>query len=364
MPSRPAPCCADKRLSRRQALQAGSIGLFGLGLPGLLAGRSIAEEVAAGRSSFGRAKACILLFMWGGPAHQDTWDLKTEAPADFRGAVPFPGPTARAEQKTLSEFPPHAYYVQPINAQWKFGLGIETPFGLTTEWNADTFPGRYISTKAALRAFDINPTIGWQVTPNFGVGFGAIARFSDVQLERRIPSVNPFTQRVQDIAAVKIDSDLDSGYGWNIGFLHRYNNSFSWGLSYRSKVTVDYSGDARLRQVSTGNQQFDAVVRPRLPFDTDLPVETSIEFPDVASLGLAFALSPNLLLETDVNWAGWKTFDETDIRFVSSDPTKRLPDSKIKSNWDDAMNYRAGLRWTVDPSLGREGGSMAVRGRF
>lgn len=33
----------------------------------------------------GRAKACILLFMWGGPAHQDTWDLKPDAPAEIRG---------------------------------------------------------------------------------------------------------------------------------------------------------------------------------------------------------------------------------------------------------------------------------------
>src|SRR5262249_8147688 len=31
------------------------------------------------------AKACILLFMWGGPAHQDTWDLKPEAPVEYRG---------------------------------------------------------------------------------------------------------------------------------------------------------------------------------------------------------------------------------------------------------------------------------------
>lgn len=36
-------------------------------------------------SGFGRAKACILLFMWGGPAHQDTWDLKPKAPAEIRG---------------------------------------------------------------------------------------------------------------------------------------------------------------------------------------------------------------------------------------------------------------------------------------
>ncbi|MFL5340805.1 MAG: DUF1501 domain-containing protein [Gemmataceae bacterium] len=41
---------------------------------------------AAGRpASFGRAKACIVLFMWGGPAHLDTWDPKPDAPAGYRG---------------------------------------------------------------------------------------------------------------------------------------------------------------------------------------------------------------------------------------------------------------------------------------
>ena len=48
-----------------------------------------AQEAAARAvprtQSFGRARSCILLFMWGGPAHQDTWDLKPEAPAEIRG---------------------------------------------------------------------------------------------------------------------------------------------------------------------------------------------------------------------------------------------------------------------------------------
>jgi hypothetical protein len=38
-----------------------------------------------GVSLSGRAKACIVLFMWGGPAQQDTWDMKPGAPAEFRG---------------------------------------------------------------------------------------------------------------------------------------------------------------------------------------------------------------------------------------------------------------------------------------
>ena len=60
--------------------------MFGLGLGDLLRSRSAqAAEGEKPAGSFGRAKSCILLFMWGGPAHQDTWDLKPEAPAEIRG---------------------------------------------------------------------------------------------------------------------------------------------------------------------------------------------------------------------------------------------------------------------------------------
>ena len=73
------------RRRRRDVLKAGSLGLLGLTLPDLLRGRATAQPQTIRDSSFGRAKACILLFMWGGPAHQDTWDLKPHAPAEIRG---------------------------------------------------------------------------------------------------------------------------------------------------------------------------------------------------------------------------------------------------------------------------------------
>ncbi|MBT6154698.1 MAG: DUF1501 domain-containing protein [Planctomycetaceae bacterium] len=68
-------------ISRRRAIQAGALGTMGLGLPDLLA----SEGNQTGGATLGRAKRVILLFMWGGPAHQDTWDLKPEGPADNRG---------------------------------------------------------------------------------------------------------------------------------------------------------------------------------------------------------------------------------------------------------------------------------------
>src|SRR5215207_8697379 len=65
---------------RRDLLRAGSLGLFGLTLPQLVRSASAAPTTARPR-----AKACILLFMWGGPAQQDTWDPKPDAPDVYRG---------------------------------------------------------------------------------------------------------------------------------------------------------------------------------------------------------------------------------------------------------------------------------------
>jgi hypothetical protein len=72
-------------MGRREYLRAGALSLIGLGLPQLLQARE--EQVRTRRSPGARpkAKACILLFMWGGPAHQDIWDMKPAAPVEYRG---------------------------------------------------------------------------------------------------------------------------------------------------------------------------------------------------------------------------------------------------------------------------------------
>src|SRR5262245_35446297 len=66
-------------MGRREFLRAGALTLGGLGLPQLLRARDASPGLKP------RAKACILLFMWGGPAQQDTWDPKPDAPAEYRG---------------------------------------------------------------------------------------------------------------------------------------------------------------------------------------------------------------------------------------------------------------------------------------
>jgi hypothetical protein len=69
-------------LSRRTAIQAGAIGLLGLGSNHLTALRAAATP-ATDRSA--TARACIYIFLSGGLAQQDSFDLKPEAPDGIRG---------------------------------------------------------------------------------------------------------------------------------------------------------------------------------------------------------------------------------------------------------------------------------------
>lgn len=70
--------------SRRNVLRT-SAGAVGLSVPTLLSLRDDAVAEPASGNSAGRAKACIVLYCWGGISHHESWDLKPDAPKEVRG---------------------------------------------------------------------------------------------------------------------------------------------------------------------------------------------------------------------------------------------------------------------------------------
>jgi hypothetical protein len=86
-------------VSRRAFLQAGVSSVLGLSLADLLRVRA-----APGVAPPVRAKSVVLLWLWGGPSHLDTWDMKPAAPLEFRG--PFqPIPTTVPGIRVCELFP-------------------------------------------------------------------------------------------------------------------------------------------------------------------------------------------------------------------------------------------------------------------
>jgi hypothetical protein len=70
------------RSTRRDVLQAGSIGLMGLSMADVAALRS---QAADANSDAPKPKTVIYLFLSGGPSQHDTFDMKPEGPAEYKG---------------------------------------------------------------------------------------------------------------------------------------------------------------------------------------------------------------------------------------------------------------------------------------
>ena len=72
-------------VTRRHLLEVGSASAFGLTLAnGPVAANPSQDASHSPTPGFGRARSCVVIFLWGGPGQQDLWDPKPEAPSAVR----------------------------------------------------------------------------------------------------------------------------------------------------------------------------------------------------------------------------------------------------------------------------------------
>ena len=79
--SNPRRLCSG--VTRRDLLQIGGLGMAGVGLPELLA----AEGEGNATPGRGKAKNCILIYLYGAPSQLETFDMKPHAPVEIRGTM-------------------------------------------------------------------------------------------------------------------------------------------------------------------------------------------------------------------------------------------------------------------------------------
>ena len=243
----------------------------------------------------------------------------------FEGDNPFPGTGVSETGATNVLLPPAAYYTQAFSPRVAFGIGVFVPFGLKTEWtNPDQFSGRYISQKASLGGFAVNPTVAIKLA------------------DRRVPVINPFTQKPVDAAAEQLNAGTDVGIGFDLGVLAKVSDSISVGASYRHKVKVDYTGTASFTPIPTGNAQLDARVLTVLP-SQGLALNSSITFPAFASGGVAYRRG-DWVFEADVNWYRWSSFTAIPVTF----PDRPDLSGAITEDYSNSFQYRFGLEKTLN----------------
>jgi long-chain fatty acid transport protein len=279
--------------------------------------------------------------MTGGTVITYSSQFESDPGSPFPGANPdqtIPGSGIREFYEEHTFILPNLYYIHPIGENMTFGIGQFTPFGLRTDWqNGDRFSGRFISRDANLKTTSIQPSFAMKTSDGrFAWGAGIELRAARVVLGRNLGAINPFTQRIADIAAVRLDGDWETGVGWNAGVIWSPSDQWRVGLSHRAEMEIDMRGDATFRQILTGNPQFDALIAAGLP--PDQPIETAIPFPSFTHFGIATTMIPRWTVELNVVRMNWSVFDELEIRFLQTPEINET----IGEAWKDVYSYRIG----------------------
>ncbi|QXW31514.1 outer membrane protein transport protein [Aeromonas sanarellii] len=254
---------------------------------------------------------------------------------DVAGDI-YAGPTKLAPSSESDiapdAFVPASYFIQPLNDQWAWGIGLFSNYGLSTEYSK-TFAAGAGAGDTELVTLNINPNIAYRINSSFSVGAGINAVYAQAELNRYagklgLPPLNSDTA----IAHLKGDT---WGFGWNVGTLYEINDNHRLALTYRSQVDLSFDGDFQ------GATSLNRVVDGNLKLD--LPAQA--EFAGYHRLNQQFAV------HYSVNWTDWSAFQE--LKATSSGCN--MPDQpgvclNKPEKFKDSTRYALGGTWYVNPS--------------
>ncbi|GIK88407.1 MAG: OmpP1/FadL family transporter [Burkholderiales bacterium] len=279
------------------------------------------------------------------------------------------------------EFVPNTYIVVPINNQFTFGVGLNAPFGLTTEYD-DGWAGRYLALKSAVKTINVQPSIAWQATPQLSLGLGVNFQWVDAKLSSNVNYSAALAQAAQTAAAggqipanlvptiiaatpgldskVTVKGD-DTAWGWNVGMIYEPQPGTRFGAHYRSEIQYGVGGDV----------DFDNPALPTLPPALapvvgalatavnaqlyDGSVRSDIDLPAIANVSFFHRLTPQWDVMGDVQWTGWSSLPE--LRFVrTSGPAADSTLSVTPYNWDDTWRFSVGANYHMDSRWTFKGG--------
>ncbi|URL01622.1 OmpP1/FadL family transporter [Avibacterium sp. 20-126] len=173
-------------------------------------------------------------------------------------------------------FVPNMYFVAPINDKFAIGTGMNVNFGLKSEYNED-YDGGVFGGKTDLTTINLNLSGAYRVTQGFSFGAGVNAVYAKAKIERRagmldealseavaLTSHMPLPPAL--IAGLAAKSNMLNrgtvvthledrnawGFGWNAGLVYEFNENHRLGLSYHSKVDIDFKDNAAIGQERSG----------------------------------------------------------------------------------------------------------------
>ncbi|MDD2700665.1 MAG: outer membrane protein transport protein [Sideroxydans sp.] len=206
-------------------------------------------------------------------------------------------------------FVPNAYFTMGLSDGLKFGLGLNAPFGLQTEYDAG-WVGQHQALKSSIQTINVNPSLSYQVNDALSVGAGVNYQHISGEL----------SQYGGSILGTSVVKGSDNAWGFNVGALYQLDAATRFGVSYRSTISYKLNG----------------TITTSLPFANG-SASLDVKLPDIMSFSVFHQMSDSYDVMADVSWTGWSSFKQVKVLDANGATISNTPE-----NWKDTLRVSAG----------------------
>lgn len=232
-------------------------------------------------------------------------------------------------------FPGLSFYATH-NVNEKVGLGFATLsyFGLGVDYDND-WVGRYYVQDATLLGLTLMPAISYKINDYLSIGAGLNVMYGVFKQEVAIKNLVSASD-----GKLKIDTN-DWGVGVNLGMLVQLNKRTRIGITYLSKVKLDFEDRPSFENLGPA---MSAILSKRGLLGSR--INMGMDVPQSVMMGFYHAFNDKFALMGDVGWQDWSDFGKVDISVNSENPKSLTADRHYDDTWHVALGGQ--YQWSKD----------------
>lgn len=276
---------------------------------------------------------------------------------DITGSSPS-GNSLNASNIAPTQWIPDIHYVQPLSDRWWIGASVTANYGLATEFNSGYAAGGYAGT-TDLTTGNFNLSSAWRLNEHFSVGLGFDAVYAKAKIERYAGESGSALGLPADTQIAHLKGNA-WGYGWNAGVLYEVDDKNRFGLTYRSKVKIDFDGNYHSDLPSAVNRVNQAA-NLGLPYATggaNIPGSLTLNLPDMWEVSGWHKVAPQWAVHYSMSYTGWSDFqalkatgNSGQTLFYKEESFKDSLRLALGTTWfyDDNWTFRSGIAFDDSP---------------
>jgi len=225
---------------------------------------------------------------------------------------------------------PNFFLAVPVADRFTAGFGVTLPYGIANQWSssATAFSQQpplgaltyFAPSYSQLLTINMNPSLAVKLTDRISFGAGLDVMYSDLEFKQFLSPLLPNVQAHAEGDGV--------GVGGNAGLTWRITDRQRVAVTYRSTMTVDYSGTTKFEN---------------LPIALSTSFGSQIKYPNIISVGYGIELTDKVRVETDFEWLQFSMFRNLPVNVGAN--ALGVPSANTPEKWHNTFTAGIGGDW-------------------